>query len=199
MDGISEDEFWEIYQSSRSRKELQVNYMTKYLKKRGKPESVWFDKTPQNSNGLLSIHRDFPRSRIVHVVRHPLNVVSSIMQGRSVGPEKLWGAVNIWMEAVTAVEAARPLLGDRIVDVRYEDLVRSPEETLGTLVESLGFEPIGPIRDVEISRHNERFLGYLKERQIQKILKTCGKMLERHNYPTNVESYLEAAGSSPVD
>jgi hypothetical protein len=63
------------------------------------------------------------RPRLLHIVRNPLNVVASMLSGRQVAVPDLHGAINYWCEAVQIAATLRKAAPDRIMDLRYEDLV----------------------------------------------------------------------------
>ena len=84
MDNISEDEFKTILERSSSRGDLQKRYMDRYLLNNKLSATRWFDKTPQNVYGSAMIASEFPRAKFVHIVRNPLNVVSSLRIGKVV-------------------------------------------------------------------------------------------------------------------
>jgi hypothetical protein len=83
----------------------------------------WIDKTPQNIYGGALILAEFPGARLLHIVRNPLNVVASMLLGRQVSVPDLHGAINYWCEAVQIAATLRKAAPDRIMDLRYEDLV----------------------------------------------------------------------------
>lgn len=124
IDGVSEEDFETILCQSRSKAELQRNYITAFARAKGITGSYrWFDKTPQNVYGTPIIVQQMPNARILHLVRNPLNVVASLLLGRQVKIPDVHGACNYWNESVqimTTMEAAYP---DRILTMRYEDLV----------------------------------------------------------------------------
>jgi hypothetical protein len=66
---------------------------------------------------------EFPGARLLHIVRNPLNVVASMLLGRQVSVPDLHGAINYWCEAVQIAATLRKAAPDRIMDLRYEDLV----------------------------------------------------------------------------
>jgi len=92
LDGITENKFRAILKKSVPRADLCRKYMRTYIEK-NKPEATrWFDKTPQNVYGAAMIAAEFPGSKILHIVRNPLDVVSSLRIGKIVKVENLVGA-----------------------------------------------------------------------------------------------------------
>jgi hypothetical protein len=124
IDGVHAEDFERILTSSRSKAELQRNYITAFARAKGITGPYrWFDKTPQNVYGAPLIAQELPRARFLHLVRNPLNVVASVQLGRQVKIPDIHGACNYWLEAVmimTTVKAAYP---DRVLTMRYEDMI----------------------------------------------------------------------------
>ncbi|PWK60111.1 sulfotransferase family protein [Roseicyclus mahoneyensis] len=124
IDGVIEEDFEAILQTSRSKAELQRNYITAFARAKGITGPYrWFDKTPQNVYGAPLIAQQMPNARFLNLVRNPLNVVASLVLGRQVKIPDVHGACNYWNESVqimTTMEAAYP---DRILTMRYEDLI----------------------------------------------------------------------------
>lgn len=98
------------------------------------------DKTIMNFNTVGFIHRMFPKARVVHCRRDPLDTCVSCLRTRfddpnlSFGLSELgWfygyyeGFMDFWGEEV----------GDAITELRYEDLVREPRERIAALLAAL--------------------------------------------------------------
>jgi hypothetical protein len=92
----------------------------------GKPR--FCEKTPQHVSHLGRLFRGYPSARVVVITRDGRDVAASLGRRWDGDVER---AIRRW---VTAVESGRAWLGDeRVLEVRYEDLVRSPEATLRTV------------------------------------------------------------------
>jgi hypothetical protein len=102
--------------------------------------TIWVDHTPANIRYACVLLRLFPDARMIHVVRDGRAVAASIMP-LDWGPNTVIRAAPWWVEKVAyglAVESLWP--PDRIVRVRYEDLVSNTEAALMTLCEHLGID-----------------------------------------------------------
>lgn len=143
IDGITEAEFAELLKQCSSRAELYARYMALYVKRKKPGATRWFDKTPQNVYGALLAAASMPRSKFVHIVREPLNVVASLRIGRIVKVENLTGACNYWNEAVQIVGGLKRAYPARVYELRYEDFVAQPGEQLKLLLDFIG-EPFDP-------------------------------------------------------
>jgi hypothetical protein len=111
-----------------------------YARWRGKDLSG--DKTTGNALWFQWLAERFPTSRFVHIVRDPREVcMSRVVQIFNSGG--LPGAARHWRDHVAAARAAAVVLGDRLLEVRYEELVREPAAQLERLCEFVGipFDP----------------------------------------------------------
>jgi len=91
----------------------------------------WGDKTPSNVFSMRPITKVFPDARFVNVIRDGCDVVQSFLSsGLNESPES---AANVWARSLSAAAAYRLKHPEACLDVRYEDLVRKPEETIRAL------------------------------------------------------------------
>ncbi|MBO0844061.1 MAG: sulfotransferase [Nocardioides sp.] len=105
-----------------------------YAASRGKVR--WADKTPRYALSVGLIAEMFPDCQIVHLIRDGRDVVAS--------HQRTWGylsgvkATAKWPYYIRAVQAVgRRLPPERYLEVRYEDLVADPKETVARLLEFL--------------------------------------------------------------
>jgi hypothetical protein len=175
-----------------------------YLAAGGKER--WAEKSPQNILELDWILERFPRARVIHVIRDGRDVVCS---ARTHGERRWREGQWVWTPDERPVEwharewvrhtgAGMRRRGDpRVHELRYEDLVSAPEETLERLCTFLGvpFEPAmlvdpavgagegppdrGPISDRSIGRWM-RDLDAGEQRRVQEI---CADRLRELGYP----------------
>lgn len=136
MDGVTPEVFDLILRHSPSKGQLQRRYISAFAQAKGVAEPFrWFDKTPQNIYGLPMILAEFPRARVVHLVRNPLNVVASLKLGKQVLIPDLHGAINCWMEAVSIWDAMAKAAPRRMMEVRYGDILEDAPGRLAALME----------------------------------------------------------------
>jgi len=113
-----------------------------------RPGAAWFtDKMPLNETHLGLIHLLFPRSPIVHLVRHPMDVVLSVFSnGLSHGfhcASTLDSAARHFALTADLVEHYRAVLPMRYLAVRYEDMVADQEAQVRRIFDFIG-EPYDP-------------------------------------------------------
>jgi len=110
------------------------------------------EKTPHNVLHMPWLAKLFPAARFIHVVRDPRAVASSLVKQGWVDTatgDPIWyckdlpSAARYWAEVVTRGLRQATTLPGRVLLVRYEDLVRSPESELRRVLDFLG-EPWDP-------------------------------------------------------
>lgn len=112
-----------------------------------KPQALWWgDKTPAYSNQLELLNRLFPASRFIDVVRDPRDTAVSVLyhglrsgvitdverdiQGRR---DLIAHATGRWLAHVMLMDRAAERWGERLLQVRYRDLVDEPRPELRRL------------------------------------------------------------------
>ena len=119
--------------------------MARALEPHNKP--IWGLKSPSVVHALHTVFHFFPHARFIHTIRDGRDVVCSlrthpkhkIVDGRRVptGIINPWPAcVETWVDSTKAGLRWRP--SPRYHEIRYEDLVKTPEQTVCGLLESLG-------------------------------------------------------------
>jgi hypothetical protein len=110
-----------------------------YAARRGKPLAG--DKTPGYVRRIRQMHELWPRARFLHIVRDPRDVCLSMLEWRSgertAGQAGTWDIDPVistalyWRYSVAIGREAGKSLGPTLYhEVRYEDLVSSPEREL---------------------------------------------------------------------
>lgn len=146
---------------ARSFRTLLMSLLEKDGMAAGKPRIA--EKSPNNVFFFQHLHRLFPDSPLIHVIRDGRDVVCSLrgMDWRNPKTGELIdcardarGAATYWVQAVQAGREAvrqQPTLAPHYFELRYETLIAAPEPTLRALFEFLG-EPW----DSRVMRHHEQ-------------------------------------------
>lgn len=100
--------------------------------------SRWGDKTPLNVYDLATIRGVFPKAQFIHIVRDGCDVVESYI--RSGIYSDLTSAANRWISSVSAFQKFSGRYPHSCFQVRYEDLVTDPVETIKGLCDFLKVE-----------------------------------------------------------
>jgi hypothetical protein len=116
---------------------------------------VLVEKTPSNLLKMRFLQAVFPGSSFVVVIRHPV-AEAMALRGRGWSRKPVGKLVDHWVHAHEVMMADLPHL-ERVVVVRYEDLVLQPGRVLGALQDFLGLDRVDtgeePRRDL-----NDRYL-----------------------------------------
>jgi len=110
------------------------------------PGELFVDKNPMNTLYLPEISELLPESRFIHLVRDPRDVVASLLAashtwGSGWAPRKSRTAISSWVKHIRAAnEGAKNIPPRLFLEVRYEKLLASPENTLHDVGEFLGLE-----------------------------------------------------------
>ena len=148
--GLSEDEVGRIRRESPSQTRFVEAFFAAVLERSGKRR--WAEKTPLNVMHLDWILEHFPEARFVHVIRDGRDAAVSIrthslrrlVDGAWVQvPQErtMEDAIGSWRKMVERGLTYRA--DPRYLEIRYEDLVASPEPTIRGVIEFLD-EPYDP-------------------------------------------------------
>jgi hypothetical protein len=105
----------------------------RYAEQHGKQR--WGEKTPQHLWHIAKMKRVFPDSVIVAIVRHPGAAAASNM--RRFGHSARWAILHC-RRYYKEIARQAAMGGDRMIVLRYEDLVLEPERLLRELLGWLG-------------------------------------------------------------
>ena len=99
----------------------------------------WGDKTPKQVSDILWLARAFPNAQFIHIIRDGRDVAASIL--KAAWTKDVFHAAYYWVKQVQEGRKAGLSLGkERYCEVRYEQLVTHPEETLKDLCDWLHLE-----------------------------------------------------------
>lgn len=89
----------------------------------------WGDKTPYNAVALPDIHQVFPDAQFIHLIRDGRDCVASIVDARIISDPST--ASRNWVATVRACRRfGAGLDAGAFLELRYEELVQSPEPAL---------------------------------------------------------------------
>ncbi len=137
------------------------------------------EKSPNNAMAFGPLHHLFPESPIIHVTRHPFDVIASLLErtwidlatGKPMAyTENIRDAARYWAQIVTLATEMGDRIGERYIEVKYEDLVSAPEPTLKDLFERIG-EPWDPCV-LEFYRQERDLAGESSADQVTKPIYT---------------------------
>ena len=106
------------------------------------------EKGPMLSLALDLLYRDYPNARVIHMVRDPRSVVYSHITMPWSTPSLLMANWMVWFN-MKAIQR----YGDRILNIKLEDVVAQPEATMRKVLAFVGEE-----WSDDILHHNEHLL-----------------------------------------
>jgi hypothetical protein len=106
------------------------------------------EKTPAHALYLGEIAEFLPKSRIIHVLRDPRDVVASLLAARrtwasesSWAPERAREAAQLWVRIVNSVSRfSRKSISEQLLELRYESLYDAPLQALTGLRDFVGLK-----------------------------------------------------------
>ncbi len=108
------------------------------------PERFFIEKLPYNDLYLGLIAKAFPGAKLVSLRRHPMDACFSMYKQvftwaykYSYSQENL---ARYYAAHVRLHEHWKNVLGDRLIEVSYEELIREPEPQIRALLQALGLE-----------------------------------------------------------
>ena len=142
------DEYVKNINTECTYQQLFIYFMESIARHKGKRR--YGEKTPNHAFHLDKIISDFPTAKIINVVRDPRDFVRSYkyawrMKGSRDpgGVKKLYHPLvtaNLWMRSDNAFNRFSKQHVETCHDVRYEDLVERPEETIIRICHFIGEE-----------------------------------------------------------
>jgi hypothetical protein len=117
----------------------------------------WAENSPETMLHLPLVKRLIPDALVIHIIRDGRDVATSLEKLRYVRPfpwedrQNLIGAGVYWEWLVERGRAHATLLGPDYMEVRFEDLIASPQETL---------DKVGRFIDQELDYDRIRQVGY---------------------------------------
>lgn len=93
----------------------------------------WIEHAPATRNNVTLVSRAFPDAKFIHIVRDPRSTYLSM---RNLERWDIWDPLKfnkIWGDAVGKCHRFARSAPDRVIEVRYEDMLVAPEQTLSQL------------------------------------------------------------------
>lgn len=166
--------------------QLMETIVRLYGSRVGKSDArVWIDHTPSNIRYAPELFNRHPGAQLVHIVRDGRAVVASVLP-LDWGSNTIYDAARHWVEGLAYGLAAELWSPDRVVRVRYEDLVIEPGATLKGLCARLG---IGYLEEMLTGR------GFLVPRSHGATHALVGRQPD----PTRIDSWRERLGRREIE
>lgn len=118
-----------------STRSIVQQLLSAYAQARGK--SYCGEKTPGHWRNIPDILADFPSARVLFLIRDGRDVALSLM-AMPFWKSDLKSAADLWLGAAQACHLALSAAPTRVLQVRYEDLVTWPVDTLEQIMNFVG-------------------------------------------------------------
>jgi hypothetical protein len=185
IDGVSEAEFHTSRFFARNRRDISDFYGRFFLQAKNNLNGRWFDKTPQNVYGILLLGYMYPDAKFLHIYRNPLNVVSSLKEGRVMAKHEVKGGINYWLESMIMINEYKKIPGgkERFLEIKYEDLVSDPNPEVIRILNYINEDP-SLMNYEKISTHKEKdkYKKILTESEISYVKKLCEPFYTQYGY-----------------
>jgi len=109
---------------------------------------VLIEKSPPNLVRMRYLQSMFPHAHFVVIIRHPLEV--ALAQRKRTRHQPLWSLLRHWFACYDTFSADAPRI-DRLLVLRYEDLLSAPQRTLDQLLSFVGLPPASDAVAGEVS------------------------------------------------
>ncbi|MCF6318429.1 MAG: sulfotransferase [Proteobacteria bacterium] len=183
MDGVDESDFLNILDVSMDKSDFMLRYMKLFKEAQSNTSSRCFDKTPQNVYGLPLIKAYFPKAKIIHIVRNPLNVVASLKQGKVLAAQTLTGAINFWKESILIINTLKPLLNDNLYEFKYEDLTNDPVSEISRVLDFLGEPPMDSVGQYDyVNPAKNSYHEILDVNEIDTVNQELSELMQLYGY-----------------
>jgi len=137
--GLEKDSLREMVEESIDIEDFFNNFSKHFLKFRNKQQDgITFEKTPQNINSIEEYLKYYPKGYFLTIVRNPLYVYNSLLN-------RNWGnytALCTWL--VIAAKIIKFLDHERVILIKYEDLVQAPFQTVATILNKMSNQAVEP-------------------------------------------------------
>jgi len=101
---------------------------------------IWVDQAPDHVSHIWNLLQHFADAKFIHIVRDGRAVAASIMP-LDWGPNEIYSAARCWEKRVGYGYVAAAALGpERVLHVRYEDVVERTEPTMRRVATFLGVD-----------------------------------------------------------
>lgn len=164
----------------------------------------WGDKTPAYNRDLEIIDSLFPGARYIHMIRDGRDVAVSVFR-RYWGHKNVYMAATDWRDEIDKIDRfVETLPPDRSLEVRYEDLLCKPIETIRRLATFLDLsDPGGSVlaeieRSVPARLNRTNFDKWRREWSASRRLayeQIACRQLRRHGYETVLDVPAEESGT----
>ncbi len=160
---------------------------------------VLVEKNPKHTLRIAFLDHVLPACRVLHIVRDARDTVASLMfrnRGREWGHLRVPGwsellarypeenhlrCAHQWLESVSIARREGMALGTgRYLELRYEDLVARPLETVEAALSLAGLQMTGEVREAAVKIQDLTAGSYHARRQVRHFVDNHARRVGRH-------------------
>lgn len=125
----------------------------------------------------------FPQSKFLNIIRHPFDVISSLMNQRWT-PSEFSQSCNYYESMMRKWLRIREHIPQNFyLEVKLESIVNNKQETILKMCEFCGINMTEEMLDIDLSRSNqERYKNHFSHKQIDQLNKQFGSIIEEFDY-----------------
>jgi hypothetical protein len=128
MWGISKAQALAAVEDAEDGTDLMERFLHQYMQgigSKGEP-SFWIDHTPANLRFFTDLSHYYPAAKFIHIIRDGRAIAASILP-LEWGPSTIADVSKWWLEKLSFGLAAQRSFPDKVITVKYEDLVSNTE------------------------------------------------------------------------
>lgn len=157
----------------------------------------WCEKTPMHALHILSLGQLFSDAKFIHLIRDGRSCAASVYRRWGYKPEV---SIYRWKKVVYEGRRQGSIIGERYYEVYYEELTRSPEESLKGICTFLDIPfddrvlKVSRLRTFTGSRSEgiisgpEKWRRCFGDKQLDRLERIAGKQLHNLGYQTEYPS-----------
>lgn len=160
----------------------------------GAGKARWCEKTPMHVLHITKLSELFPDARFIHTIRDGRECAASFFRRWGYNPQR---TMFRWKNVVREGRRQGNLLGDRYLEVRYNDLTSDPESGMKRICEfvSVDYDPdvlkssryrpqMSGSEGADISRNPAKYRQYFNDTTVDRLESIGGSTLAELGYDT---------------
>lgn len=152
----------------------------------------WGEKSPQNAQHLQALAKLYPKARFIHMIRDGRDTAASFHRRWQRTPEL---TIYRWKKIVEEGRAQGKGLGDRYMELKYEEITQNPERWMKEICRFLDVEfsdrvlistqpqKENQVKGGGIVANSGRWRRYFQQEEIKRLETISGAYLESVGYP----------------
>ncbi|MEQ9188372.1 MAG: sulfotransferase [Cryomorphaceae bacterium] len=151
--------------------------------RRSQEKSIFQEDNTHNLLAAQDLLTLIPNGKMIHIVRDPRDVLSSLQTQRwapsSLGQLIHWykGVMNTWFAQREALPA------DRYLEIKFEDLVSSPKQTLSQVCAFVGIALEANMLELDLGAHHMgRHKDSFTSAEIHRVEDSLGRFMREYGY-----------------